>query len=67
MKKVYLSIGSNLNPEMNMQQVKRLLDDRFDVTYSRVYASKAEGFEGEDFLFFWHPRKIENLQPFSKD
>tara|TARA_B100000900_G_scaffold264248_1_gene225410 strand:- start:140 stop:592 length:453 start_codon:yes stop_codon:yes gene_type:complete len=71
MKKVYLSIGSNLNAEMNMQKVKRLLDDRFDVTYSRVYASKAEGFEGEDFLnsvcFFYTDLKPLELTRLLKD
>ena len=33
-----------------MMLVKNYLDELFDVTYSSIYKTPAEGFEGEDFL-----------------
>ena len=48
--KVFLSIGSNLDPEKNIDQVKIYLDSNFKVSYSSIYKTPAEGFSGEDFL-----------------
>ena len=50
MNQVFVSIGSNIEAESNMILVKNYLDELFDVTYSSIYKTPAEGFEGEDFL-----------------
>ena len=47
---VFISIGSNLHAEKNISLVKDHLDLLFDVTYSSIYKTPAEGFIGEDFL-----------------
>jgi 2-amino-4-hydroxy-6-hydroxymethyldihydropteridine diphosphokinase len=47
---VFISIGSNLYAEKNISLVKDHLDLLFDVTYSSIYKTPAEGFVGEDFL-----------------
>jgi 2-amino-4-hydroxy-6-hydroxymethyldihydropteridine diphosphokinase len=47
---VFIGIGSNLYAEKNMILVKDHLDLLFDVTYSSIYKTPAEGFVGEDFL-----------------
>ena len=47
---VFISIGSNLYAEKNIILVKDHLDVLFDVTYSSIYKTPAEGFVGEDFL-----------------
>ncbi len=47
---VFISIGSNLYAEKNIILVKDHLDLLFDVTYSSIYKTPAEGFVGEDFL-----------------
>ena len=50
MNAAFVSIGSNIEAESNMILVKNYLDELFDVTYSSIYKTPAEGFEGEDFL-----------------
>ena len=50
MQTVFVSIGTNLNAEANMLLVKESLNSLFDVIYSSIYKTSAEGFEGEDFL-----------------
>ena len=50
MNEVFVIIGSNIEAESNMILVKNYLDELFDVTYSSIYKTPAEGFEGEDFL-----------------
>ena len=50
MQTVFVSIGTNINAEANMLLVKESLNSLFDVTYSSIYKTLAEGFEGEDFL-----------------
>ena len=50
MNEVFVSIGSNIEAESNIILVKNYLDELFDVTYSSIYKTPAEGFEGEDFL-----------------
>jgi len=47
---VFISIGSNLYAEKNIILVRDHLDLLFDVTYSSIYKTPAEGFVGEDFL-----------------
>ena len=47
---VFVSIGTNINAEANMLLVKESLNSLFDVIYSSIYKTPAEGFEGEDFL-----------------
>jgi len=49
--RVYLGIGSNLNPEENLRLAVRELRRRFgDVELSTVYRNRPVGFDGEDFL-----------------
>ena len=50
MQTVFVSIGTNINAEANMLLVKESLNSLFDVIYSSIYKTSAEGFEGEDFL-----------------
>ena len=47
---VFVSIGSNLDVKENMNLVRGHLDSIFDVTYSSIYRTPAEGFVGQDFL-----------------
>ena len=51
MPKIYLSLGSNIKPEENLNKAKELLSQeyRFEKE-SKTYKTKSEGFEGEDFL-----------------
>jgi 2-amino-4-hydroxy-6-hydroxymethyldihydropteridine diphosphokinase len=47
---VYVSIGSNIEREKNIRAAIDALRRRFGpVTFSAVYESKAEGFDGDDF------------------
>lgn len=50
MQTVFVSIGTNINAEANMLLVKESLNSLFDVIYSSIYKTPAEGFEGEEFL-----------------
>ena len=51
MTKVYLGLGSNVDPERNLRLGIRQLRERFgDLELSNVYRSAAVGFEGSDFL-----------------
>ena len=47
----YLSLGSNINAEANIilaiEKLQKILDNS---EYSSVHQTKAEGFEGDDFL-----------------
>ena len=49
--KFYLSLGSNINAEANIilaiEKIQKILDNS---EYSSVHKTKAEGFEGDDFL-----------------
>lgn len=50
MPRVYVSVGSNVEREKNVRGAIRALRARFgDVELSRVYQTKAEGFDGDDF------------------
>lgn len=51
MAKVYLGLGSNIDPEENLRRGVRELRQRFgELELSGVYRSAAAGFEGDDFL-----------------
>ena len=51
MARVFVSLGSNINPEDNLQFGLNELRRRFgEVRMSSVYRNKAVGFEGDDFL-----------------
>ncbi|MGB0845298.1 MAG: 2-amino-4-hydroxy-6-hydroxymethyldihydropteridine diphosphokinase [Thiolinea sp.] len=51
MPRVYLSLGSNVEPAKNICSCMTVLAKRFQVVVvSRVYQSPAEGFSGDDFL-----------------
>jgi|TARA_B100001057_G_scaffold305886_1_gene306045 2-amino-4-hydroxy-6-hydroxymethyldihydropteridine diphosphokinase len=50
MPEVFISLGSNLDSHQNMRLVKTYLDSYFTVTYSSLYETPAEGFDGENFL-----------------
>tara|TARA_B100000686_G_scaffold29163_1_gene29519 strand:- start:15563 stop:16030 length:468 start_codon:yes stop_codon:yes gene_type:complete len=46
----YISIGSNLDADKNITKVKEELSTLFNCTFSDYFYSKAEGFEGHDFI-----------------
>jgi len=51
MAQIYLSIGSNIEPEINLQACAKNLADHFtSPIWSPVYRSAAVGMEGDDFL-----------------
>ena len=51
MARAYLSLGSNLEPERHLRAALAELEARFGVLLvSPAYRSRAEGFEGPDFL-----------------
>ena len=50
MQTIFVSIGSNVDAESNMLLVKEHLNLLFEVTYSGIYQTPAEGFTGGDFL-----------------
>ncbi|MGH8214945.1 MAG: 2-amino-4-hydroxy-6-hydroxymethyldihydropteridine diphosphokinase [Rhodanobacteraceae bacterium] len=51
MPRVYLSLGSNLDPERHLREALRAMRERFgELLVSPVYRSAAVGFEGEPFL-----------------
>ena len=51
MARVYLGLGSNIDPENNLRRGIRELGERFgELELSAVYRSAAVGFEGDDFL-----------------
>ena len=51
MPKIYLSLGSNIKPEENLNKAKELLSQVYQLEKeSKTYKTKSEGFVGEDFL-----------------
>ena len=51
MKTVYLSIGSNVDPEQHIRSCLRALALEFNsLDVSPIYQNPAEGFVGDDFL-----------------
>ena len=50
MARVYLSIGSNIDREINLRSCVRQIKEKFrPLTLSSVYQTRAIGFEGNDF------------------
>ncbi len=48
---IYISIGSNINPQQNIQLALRDLREHFqNIRLSSSYESKAVGFEGDNFI-----------------
>ena len=48
---ITISLGSNVNPRDNLKRAGDLIKNRFNLLKSsKIYSSKSEGFEGEDFL-----------------
>jgi len=48
---VHINIGSNSNKEKNIAKAIELLQNKFEnIKFSKIYKSKAVGFEGEDFF-----------------
>jgi len=51
MARVYVSVGSNIQPEKNVVDAVHVLRDQFDsIEFSPVYRSAAIGFDGDKFL-----------------
>ena len=50
MHQVFVSIGSNIDPEENIEIAKDFLNKLFDCEYSSFYKTNAEGFEGNSFI-----------------
>ena len=51
MNKIFLSLGSNINPKQNISEAKKLLSNSFVLKKeSAIYITSSEGFEGKDFL-----------------
>jgi len=51
MANIFLSVGSNIEPEIHFQQCARTLRDNFKhLVWSPVYRSAAVGMDGDDFL-----------------
>ena len=50
MQQVFVSIGSNIEPRRNLEEAKIILGNLFNCTFSGLYETSAEGFEGDDFI-----------------
>jgi 2-amino-4-hydroxy-6-hydroxymethyldihydropteridine diphosphokinase len=50
MHQVFVSIGSNIDPKENIKIAKGFLNKIFDCSFSSLYKTIAEGFEGNDFI-----------------
>ena len=50
MQQVFVSIGSNIDPRHNIEEARIILGNLFDCTFSGLYETRAEGFEGNDFI-----------------
>ncbi len=50
MQQVFVSIGSNIDPRNNIEEARIILGNLFDCTFSGLYETRAEGFEGNDFI-----------------
>ena len=49
--KYFLSLGSNINPELNLDfAISSLSKILRDTKCSSIYKTQAEGFDGDDFL-----------------
>ena len=50
MQQVFVSIGSNIDPRRNIEEARIILGNLFDCTFSGLYETRAEGFEGNNFI-----------------
>ena len=51
MKEITISLGSNISPEENLKEASCFISKKFkNVKFSKIYSSKSEGFDGDDFL-----------------
>ena len=50
MQQVFVSIGSNIDPRNNIEEARIILGNLFNCTFSGLYETEAEGFEGNDFI-----------------
>ena len=50
MQQIFVSIGSNIDPRNNIEEARIILGNLFDCTFSGLYETRAEGFEGNDFI-----------------
>lgn len=51
MAKIFVGIGSNIDPEKNCELAMKTLKEDFpDCRFSKIYESEAVGFEGDNFL-----------------
>ena len=50
MTQAYISIGSNIEAKKNIANVKKELNQLFTCAFSDNFYTKAEGFEGKDFI-----------------
>ena len=51
MKEITISLGSNINPIFNLQEASELIIKNIThIKSSKIYSSKSEGFQGDDFL-----------------
>ena len=50
MQQVFVSIGSNIDPRNNIEEARIILGNLFDCTFSGLYETRAEGFDGNDFI-----------------
>ena len=50
MQQVFVSIGSNIDPRNNIEEARIILGNLFECTFSGLYETRAEGFEGNDFI-----------------
>ena len=49
--KYFLSLGSNIEPNLNLESAIIALEDiLLDIKCSSIHQTKAEGFDGDDFL-----------------
>ena len=48
--KVYIGVGSNIEPEININRSKKQLLQYFDCKFSKTYKYAAIGFKGAEFL-----------------
>jgi len=49
--RVFVALGSNIDPEIRLLQAARLMKQQFrDVRFSSCYRNRAVGFDGEDFI-----------------
>jgi len=49
--KVFVSIGSNIEPERHIENALKQLESDFqNLEVSKIYSSKSVGFEGDNFL-----------------